>query len=113
MPSSPAASIRRPQVRELPTSSTRSTSMAPRPGRSASPTSLIGGEGTASARKPREAGEPGEALPRLLLDVGVDLPARGARIELAEQLLQPLGHPALAQQPVIGALLRCEHEQGA
>jgi len=40
------------RLRELPTSSTRSTSMAPRPGRSASPTSLIGGKCTAIGQQP-------------------------------------------------------------
>src|ERR1700716_2374433 len=109
MPSSPAASIRRPQVRELPTSSTRSTSMAPRPGRSASPTSLIGGEWPASASQTRKGkmkegrargqqGEKGEmaggGLLRLLLDVSLDLLERGARLFLADRLLEPLAHPA-------------------
>ena len=55
----------------------------------------------------------GQRLLRLLLDVVVDLLGRGARMEFAEQLLEPLRHPALAQQPVVGALLRGEREQGA
>ena len=54
-----------------------------------------------------------DRLLRLLLDVAFDLLERGARMELAEQLLEPLGHPVLAQQPVIGALLRGEHEERA
>ena len=54
-----------------------------------------------------------DRLLRLLLDVAFDLLERGARMELAEQLLEPLAHPALAQQPVIGALLRGEREQRA
>ena len=87
--------------------------MAPRPGRSASPTSLIGGKCTASAEQAQEGEIARGRFLRLLLDVAVDLLERGARMELAEQLLQPLAHPALAQQPVIGALLRGEREQRA
>ena len=55
----------------------------------------------------------GDGFLRLLLDVALDLLERGARMQFAEQLLQPLRHPALAQQPVVGALLRREREQRA
>jgi hypothetical protein len=34
-------------------------------------------------------------------------------MQFAEQLLEPLADPALAQQPVVGALLRRERKQGA
>ena len=72
---------------------------------------LDGGEVRRGGQQSEEGEVARGGFLRLLLDVGFDLLDGRPWMQLAEQFLEPLIHPALAQQPVVGPLLRRQREQ--